>query len=158
MDQSSSQNRESTPQISTSHSLPRTSSSRCQTESPDAEVAHRQWQKKTKQRLAKSPHQSIESVNTRTAVYENDLKIMKKELARLQAAVVGLSTERIHANSEVSSTLQLTICTASQNEYVTTIFIFTPPRLHCIFNKYFKLFSFNLLIYQDKKFSVQQFN
>ncbi|VUZ50800.1 unnamed protein product [Hymenolepis diminuta] len=103
MDQSSSQNRESTPQISTSHSLPRTSSSRCQTESPDAEVAHRQWQKKTKQRLARSPHQSIESVNARTVVYENDLKIMKKELARLQAAVIGLSTERIHATSETGS-------------------------------------------------------
>ncbi|KAM3186703.1 hypothetical protein ACTXT7_003781 [Hymenolepis weldensis] len=109
MDQSSSQNRESTPQITTSHSLPRTSSSRCQTESPDAEVAHRQWQKKTKQRLARSPHQSIESVNARTAVYENDLKIMKKELARLQAAVIGLSTERIHANSE-ADVLRCTRC------------------------------------------------
>nr|CUU99557.1 centrosomal protein 1 [Hymenolepis microstoma] len=104
MDRNSSQHRESTPQTSTSHSLPRTSFSPCQTESPDGEIAHRQWQKRAKQRLAKSPHQSIESVNARSSVYENDLKVMKKELVRLQAAVIGLSTERIHSILEKSTT------------------------------------------------------
>lgn len=101
LEQNSSQRRNSSTQVSSSQSAPRTSS-RCQTESPDAEISHRKWQERTKQRLARSPHQSIESINGRTSVNENDLKVMKKELARLQSVVNGLSTDRIRVNSEVS--------------------------------------------------------
>ncbi|KAM7539230.1 hypothetical protein Aperf_G00000056983 [Anoplocephala perfoliata] len=102
MEQNSSQRRNSSTQVSSSQSFHRTSS-RCQTDSPDAEIVHHKWQERTKQRLARSPHQSIESISGRASVNENDLKIMKKELARLQSAVKGLSTERNRVNSETGS-------------------------------------------------------
>ncbi|KAL5105286.1 hypothetical protein TcWFU_008850 [Taenia crassiceps] len=98
------QRRDSTTQASiNSHSLLR-NSPRCQTDSPVVETVQRQWQERTRQRLGKSSTQhSNESINAKSQVNGDDLKAMKKELAHLQAAVLGLSSERIRISSGTGS-------------------------------------------------------
>ncbi|CDS38108.1 centrosomal protein 1 [Echinococcus multilocularis] len=99
-----SQRRDSSTQASISSQNHLRNPSRCQTDSPAVEMIHRQWQERTRQRLGKPPTQhSNESINVKMEVNGDDLKLMKKELVRLQAAVLGLSTERARPSSETGS-------------------------------------------------------
>ncbi|KAL5969752.1 Centriolin [Taenia solium] len=99
-----SQRRDSSTQASINSQSLHRNSPRCKTDSPVVEIVQRQWQERTRQRLGRSSTQhSSENVNGKTQTNGDDLKVMKKELARLQAAVLGLSSERIRLSSGTGS-------------------------------------------------------
>ncbi|VDK37310.1 unnamed protein product [Taenia asiatica] len=99
-----SQRRDSSTQASINSQSLHRNSPRCQTDSPVVEMVQHQRQERTRQRLGKSSTQhSSENSNGKTQANGDDLKVMKKELARLQAAVLGLSSERIRLSSGTGS-------------------------------------------------------